>query len=174
MIVAQSSDHTDMSDATSDKNSDRPTYALFTDGACIGNPGPGGWAYILREVASDTEVEAADGESKTTNNRMELMAVIEGLSALPEPSDVALCADSEYVLKGIDEWLEGWKRRGWRTAAKKPVKNDDLWQRIDALIQVHNVRVEWTRGHAGHAENERCDQLASAEAERIRDERRSH
>ena len=99
--------------------------------------------------------------------------MIEGLSALAEPADVELCADSEYVLKGIDEWLDGWKRRGWRTAAKKPVKNDDLWQQIDELIQVHNVRVVWTPGHAGHAENERCDELASREAEREQEDQQS-
>lgn len=139
---------------------------LFTDGACIGNPGPGGWAYILREVDGNTQREASGGEAKTTNNRMELTAVIEGLSALKGPSDVELCSDSEYVLKGISEWLEGWIQRGWRTASKKPVQNDDLWQQIDELIHVHNVDVAWTRGHTGHPENERCDQMAFAEAEK--------
>ncbi len=144
----------------------RPEFKLFTDGACLGNPGPGGWAYILETVAGEI-VEASGGERSTTNNRMELMAVIQGLSAMAESSVVHLVGDSEYVLKGLSEWLPGWKRRGWRKADKKPVLNADLWQEIDRLTQRHEVRVEWTRGHSGHPENERCDELASAEAKRF-------
>jgi ribonuclease HI len=143
-----------------------PVVELYTDGGCIGNPGPGGWAYILKYPADGQVTEASGGEDRTTNNRMEITAVIRGLEALEKPSRVHLVGDSEYVLKGISEWLPGWKRRGWRKADKKPVLNADLWQRIDELIHKHVVTVEWTRGHAGHAENERCDELANAEAMR--------
>ncbi|MBI1368964.1 MAG: ribonuclease HI [Planctomycetes bacterium] len=137
---------------------------LYTDGACLGNPGPGGWAYIHKFPASGREVEVSGGEAATTNNRMELTAVIEGLASLDARCHVTLVGDSEYVLKGISEWLPGWKKRGWRKADKKPVLNADLWQRVDELLQTHQVKVQWTRGHAGHPENERCDELASAEA----------
>jgi ribonuclease HI len=139
---------------------------LFTDGACLGNPGPGGWAFILRHPTSGREVERSGGEDRTTNNRMELTAVIEGLAALQAPSRVRIVGDSEYVLKGIRDWLAGWKRRGWRKADKSPVLNIDLWQRLDELLAGHQVSVEWTRGHAGHVENERCDKLAWEEARR--------
>jgi len=138
----------------------RPTVELFTDGACSGNPGPGGWAYILRHPVSSAEVERAGSERATTNNRMELMAVIRGLEALTRPSVVELYSDSQYVLKGMDEWLPQWKARGWRTAAKKPVKNVELWQRLDELQSTHQIRFHWVRGHAGHPENERVDRLA--------------
>jgi len=138
---------------------------LFTDGACLGNPGPGGWAYILKHPATGDVAEVSGGEDQTTNNRMELTAVIEGLAALTSPSRVHLVGDSEYVLKGISEWMPGWKKRGWRKSNKKPVLNADLWQSLDTLLQQHDVQVEWTRGHAGHTENERCDQLAFNEAE---------
>ena len=141
----------------------RPHVKLFTDGACLRNPGPGGWAYILRS-ADGKENESSGGEKQTTNNRMELMGVIRGLSALAEPSVVHLVGDSEYVLKGLSEWLPGWKRRGWRKADKQPVMNADLWQEIDRLTQNHAVKVEWTRGHSGHPENERCDVLATEAA----------
>jgi ribonuclease HI len=140
----------------------RPHVQLFTDGACSGNPGPGGWAYILRHPASGKSREAAGGEPRTTNNRMELMAVIQGLTALKSPSSVQLHSDSQYVLNGLKEWMAGWKKNGWRTSGKQPVKNQDLWQQLDALIQTHTVHFHWVRGHAGHPENERADQLAVA------------
>jgi len=147
---------------TTDESASR--VEVFTDGACLGNPGPGGWAYIVRRDGS--EREGSGGEDHTTNNRMELTAVIEALRSLEGPSAVTLVADSEYVLKGINEWMAGWKRRGWRKSDKKPVLNADLWQTLDALLAAHEVTVSWTRGHTGHAENERCDALASAEAAR--------
>ena len=139
-----------------------PKVHLFTDGACSGNPGPGGWAFILRHPASQKEIERSGGEKATTNNRMELMAVICGFEALTRPSEVDLYSDSQYVLKGLNEWMAGWKARGWKTAAKKPVKNQDLWMRLDALLEGHTVRFHWVRGHNDHAENERCDKLAVA------------
>lgn len=142
----------------------RPLVHLFTDGACSGNPGPGGWAYLLRHPSSGKEVEASGGEAMTTNNRMELRAVIEGLSALKSPSSVDLYSDSQYVLNGLREWLPAWKARGWRTADKKPVKNQDLWERLDELGARHDIRFHWIRGHNEHPENERCDQLAVAAA----------
>ncbi len=138
----------------------QPHVELFSDGACSGNPGPGGWAYVLRHPATGKVREASGAEPETTNNRMELMAVIEGLRALTKPSLVDLTSDSEYVLKGLKEWLKGWKARGWKTAAKQPVKNQDLWQILDQLVSGHEVRFHWIRGHAGHAENERCDAMA--------------
>lgn len=133
---------------------------LFTDGACSGNPGPGGWGAILR--FKGTEKELKGGEAATTNNRMELMAVIEGLGALSRPCTVAVYTDSQYVQKGITEWMHSWKRRGWKTADNKPVKNEDLWKRLDAAAARHTVSWHWVRGHAGHAENERADGLARA------------
>lgn len=141
---------------------ERPGVELFTDGACSGNPGPGGWAYILKHPASGKAREDFGGERRTTNNRMELMGVIQGLTALKSPSSVELHSDSQYVLKGLNEWLAGWKKNGWRTSGKQPVKNQDLWQRLDQLITTHTVRFHWVRGHAGHPENERCDLLAVA------------
>jgi len=139
-----------------------PGVDLFTDGACSGNPGPGGWAYILRHPASGKSREDSAGEKRTTNNRMELMAVIQGLAALKSPSTVELHSDSQYVLKGLNEWMAGWKKNGWRTSGKQPVKNQDLWQQLDALTQTHTIRFHWVRGHAGHPENEQADQLAVA------------
>lgn len=135
---------------------------LFTDGACAGNPGPGGWAYVLKHPASGKRREGSGGEPHTTNNRMELLAVIRGLEALKLAMTVDLYSDSQYVLKGLSEWLNGWKRAGWKTADRKPVKNQDLWQRLDVLIQTHAVRFHWVRGHSGHPDNERCDALAVA------------
>ena len=137
-----------------------PTVHLFTDGACSGNPGPGGWGLILRHPATGKEIERSGAEANTTNNRMELMAAIEGLALLTRPSVVELYSDSQYVLKGLKEWLSSWKRRGWKTADKKPVKNVELWQRLDELAQKHDVRMHWIRGHQGHPENERADRLA--------------
>ena len=143
------------------------TVELWTDGACSGNPGPGGWGYILRHPASGKESEASGAELVTTNNRMELMAVIQGLSALRTASLVDLTSDSQYVLKGLKEWMKDWKARGWRTADKKPVKNRELWERLDALAAEHQIRFHWIRGHNEHAENERADRLAVAAREAL-------
>ena len=137
---------------------------IFTDGACLGNPGPGGWAALLRYGTQESEL--AGGAPHTTNNRMELMAVISGLEALTRPCSVRLVTDSRYVMDGIRSWLPVWKRNGWRTAAKKPVKNIDLWQRLDTAAARHEIEWLWVRGHAGHAENERVDALARQQAER--------
>jgi ribonuclease HI len=142
---------------------------LFTDGACSGNPGPGGWGAVLRW--HDTERELFGGEPLTTNNRMELMAAIEGLRALTRPSSVVVTTDSVYVKNGITTWLAGWKRRGWRTADKKPVKNQDLWEALDEQVQRHQVRWEWVKGHSGHPENERADELARRGVEAVRSSR---
>jgi ribonuclease HI len=144
------------------------SFELFTDGACSGNPGPGGWACILRGPGLAGDVELSGGEPETTNNRMEMLAVIRGLEALPGPSAVRLVSDSEYVIKGLTEWLDGWKSRGWRTAARKPVKNEDLWRQLDALRATHRLRPEWIRGHNEHPENTRCDALAVAAIEGLR------
>jgi ribonuclease HI len=132
---------------------------LFTDGACRGNPGPGGWGALLQ--FGDHEKELCGGEAHTTNNRMELQAAIEGLEALTKATDVRLTPDSEYVKKGLTEWLPQWKRRGWRTAAKKPVKNADLWQRLDLAVARHTIEWCWVKGHSGHVGNERADSLAN-------------
>ncbi len=142
----------------------KQTVEIFTDGACLGNPGPGGWACILRNPQNGAEIEYSGGEDHTTNNRMELMAVIEALQKLKDPMLVKLCGDSKYVLKGMTEWMPGWKKRGWRKSDKKPVLNADLWKKLDELMNMHDINVQWTKGHAGHYENERCDELASAEA----------
>jgi ribonuclease HI len=131
---------------------------IFTDGACSGNPGPGGWGALLR--CGDVEKELSGGEPNTTNNRMEMMAAIMALESLTRPSQVKLYTDSQYVQKGISEWVQGWVKRGWLTADKKPVKNADLWQRLQAARQPHQVEFIWVRGHDGHIENERVDQLA--------------
>jgi len=133
---------------------------IFTDGACAGNPGPGGWAAIL--IAGPYRRELSGYEPSTTNNRMEIMAAIEALRALRGPSEVDLHTDSQYLRNGMSTWLERWKRNGWRTADRKPVKNDDLWRALDVLAQTHAVRWHWVRGHDGHPENERCDELANA------------
>ena len=133
---------------------------IYTDGACSGNPGPGGWGVLLRY--GDHEKELSGGETDTTNNRMEMMAVIQALTSLKETCDVDIYTDSKYVIQGMTEWLDGWKRKNWQTASKKPVKNVDLWQALDTLVQQHNVRWHWVKGHAGHEENERVDALAVA------------
>jgi ribonuclease HI len=131
----------------------------FTDGACKGNPGPGGWGVLLR--FGTVEKELCGGERETTNNRMELMAVIAALEALKRPVEVEITTDSQYVKRGVTEWMKGWKRNGWRTAARTPVKNRDLWERLDAALAPHRVRWQWVRGHTGHPENERADRLAN-------------
>jgi ribonuclease HI len=139
--------------------------SLFTDGACSGNPGPGGWAFILRCNQTEKELERSDGDPQTTNNKMELTAVIRGLEALREPCDVTLYADSSYVLQGMSSWMANWKRRGWQRkdgSRLVPVKNVELWKKLDELMQIHRVHFEHVKGHAGHVENERCDQLAVA------------
>ncbi len=141
---------------------------LYCDGACLGNPGPGGWGYLLRVhlATGIQEKEGAGPEADTTNNRMELMAAIRGLEALSKPCQVLLQSDSQYVVKGITAWLKDWKRRGWKKADGKPVLNADLWQALDAQLARHQVEARWVKGHAGHAENERVDRLANAAAQR--------
>lgn len=140
-----------------------PELFAYTDGACSGNPGPGGWGVLMlaREGGAVVkERSLSGGEALTTNNRMELMAAISALEALARPSEITVVTDSAYVKNGITEWMFGWKRRGWKTSGNKPVKNDDLWRRLDEAQARHTVRWEWIKGHAGHAENERADELA--------------
>lgn len=135
----------------------------YTDGACSGNPGPGGWGVLLLARDGDAVVKErtlSGGEAETTNNRMELMAAISALEALARPSEITVVTDSAYVKNGVTEWIHGWKRKGWKTSTNKPVKNDDLWKRLDAAQARHRVRWEWIKGHAGHPENERADELA--------------
>jgi ribonuclease HI len=143
-----------------------PDVEIFTDGACKGNPGPGGWGAILR--SNGKERELSGGETLTTNNRMELMAAIEALNALKKPCHVQLWTDSNYVRDGITKWVHGWRRNGWRTADRKPVKNAELWQALIEAAQPHRIDWHWVKGHAGHPENERADALACAEAEKRR------
>ena len=145
---------------------DAPDVDLFTDGACSGNPGPGGWAAILR--MGERERELSGGEHATTNNRMELMGVISGLEALKRPCTVTVHTDSKYVLEGASKWIHGWKKNGWRTADRKPVKNVELWQRLDAAQKRHKLRWIWVKGHSGHPENERADALARSEIEKLK------
>ncbi|MCW8827628.1 MAG: ribonuclease HI [Gammaproteobacteria bacterium] len=140
-------------------DSDEEMVEIFTDGACRGNPGPGGWGALLRFKGKEKELHG--GESETTNNRMELMAAIRALESLNRPCRVRLTTDSQYVMKGITEWMSNWKKRGWKTSARQPVKNVDLWQRLDKALAPHQVKWEWVRGHTGHPENERADELAN-------------
>lgn len=144
---------------------EKSQVVIYTDGACKGNPGPGGWGAILRY--GQAEKEMFGGEPLTTNNRMELMAVIAALEALKRPCQIDVWTDSQYVQKGIAEWLPNWKKRNWLTADKKPVKNVDLWQRLDAAAQLHRIAWNWVKGHAGHPENERADQLANRGVEEM-------
>jgi ribonuclease HI len=146
----------------------KETVLVWTDGACLGNPGPGGWAALLR--IGDKERELVGRENVTTNNRMELMAAISALEALKRPVKVVLHTDSKYVLQGATEWVKGWQRRGWRSADNKPVANRDLWERLLAAMAPHEVDWEWVRGHSGHVENERVDKLATAEAARANEQ----
>ena len=135
------------------------TVYLFTDGACKGNPGAGGWGVLLRY--GEHEKELFGGEAQTTNNRMELMAVLSGLKTLNRPCDVVICTDSQYVKNGMESWIHNWKKNGWKTAGRQPVKNADLWQQLDEQVARHRVRWQWVKGHAGHTENERADALAN-------------
>ena len=142
-----------------------PDLVAFTDGACSGNPGPGGWGVLLQAKDGEAilkERELSGGEAATTNNRMELLAAITALETLDRPSRITIVTDSAYVKDGITRWIHGWKAKGWKTAAKKPVKNDDLWKRLDTACQRHDVAWTWVKGHAGHPENERADELARA------------
>ena len=139
---------------------------IYTDGACSGNPGPGGWGVLLR--IDNEETELCGGEPATTNNRMELLAVIEALQSFTQPVTARVYTDSQYVQKGISEWIHSWKRRGWKTASKEPVKNEDLWRRLDALASGHTIEWHWVRGHNGHVDNERVDALARAGLEQSR------
>ncbi|MBR0192994.1 MAG: ribonuclease HI [Thermoguttaceae bacterium] len=136
------------------------TVHLFTDGACSGNPGPGGWGCILRHLPTGKEKELSGSEPQTTNNRMELMAVIQGLRQLNRPCGVLVVSDSQYVLNGLEKWMKGWKSKGWRLSDGKPVKNQDLWMELDELKSRHSLTFQYVHGHAGHEENERCDQMA--------------
>ncbi len=152
-------------------DNDLPKIHLFTDGACRGNPGPGGWAYILRHLTTGREKEAAGPAELTTNNRMELMGVIRGLEALKQPCDVVVFTDSEYVRRGVSEWMPKWKANGWKRREGKqlkPVKNEELWKRLDELVVLHRIETVRVAGHSGHPENDRCDELAVAAAESLK------
>ena len=142
-----------------------PEVEIYTDGACSGNPGPGGWGVLMRYGGHEKTLSG--GEAQTTNNRMELMAAIRALEALTRPSTVKLVTDSRYVLDGMTQWLPGWKKRGWRTADRKPVKNMDLWQRLEDCASTHQIEWQWVRGHSGHAENEQVDALARQAVEEL-------
>ena len=143
---------------TPDKNQTIPQVTIYTDGACSGNPGPGGWGALLRFGIHEKELSG--GALETTNNRMELTGAIEALKALKSPCQIQFYTDSEYLRKGITEWIRAWKRKNWKTSAKKPVKNQDLWRELDSVIQQHEIEWHWLRGHAGQRDNERVDQLA--------------
>lgn len=147
-------------------STDKRRVTIFTDGACSGNPGPGGWGAVL--IWEGVKRELSGAEAETTNNRMELLAAIEALAVLKRQVAVDITTDSNYLRDGITQWIHGWKKNGWRTANKKPVKNADLWMRLDALSSQHDVTWHWTKGHAGHPMNERCDQLAREAIQRLR------
>ena len=147
------------------KDGELPQFEVYTDGSCLGNPGPGGWAYIVRDTTTGDEVEASDGEPDTTNNRMEMLAAINGLKHIESPSRVDLYSDSKYVIEGLTEYLDGWKARGWKLARNKPVKNIELWKRLDDLRRFHDLNPIWLKAHNDHPENDRCDRLAVAAAE---------
>ena len=145
-----------------------PHVELYTDGACSGNPGPGGWAYILKHPSSQVEKEVSGAEPSTTNNQMELMSVIKGLSALDRPCRVDLYSDSQYVIKGLSDWMDDWKKKGWKRNSREPVKNIEHWKQLDELRQRHKINYHWVRGHNEHPENERCDRLAVAAIDQVR------
>jgi ribonuclease HI len=149
----------------------RPRVTIFTDGACSGNPGPGGWGAILMSGPHRKELSGA--ETETTNNRMELSAAIAALEALKKPTQVELHTDSNYLKDGITKWIHGWKRNGWKTADKKPVKNEDLWKRLDEALKTHKIDWHWVKGHAGHPENERADELARMAIAELRSRRKA-
>ena len=155
-----------MSESSSNHESASKKIEIYTDGACSGNPGPGGWGAILRFQGKEKELSG--GQRDTTNNQMELQAAIEALRALKESCVVDLYTDSQYLRQGITQWIHNWKRNGWRTSDKKPVKNQNLWVELDELVQRHEVHWHWLKGHAGHPENERCDELARNEIDRLR------
>ncbi len=157
----------DSNDSRNDHAADTDVVEIHTDGACSGNPGPGGWAAVLRWRGHSRELSGS--ECHTTNNRMELLAAIRALEALRRPAKVRICTDSEYLRRGITEWLPAWKARGWRTASRKPVKNRDLWERLDQLCRRHHVEWVWLRGHAGDPLNERADELARKAIRRSRE-----
>ena len=148
-------------------NNDQNTVEIYTDGACSGNPGPGGWGVVLRWKGHEKELSG--GEPETTNNRMEMMAAIQGLESLNRGVAVSLYTDSTYLRDGITKWIHGWKKNGWKTAAKKPVKNVDLWQRLEEAIEGHAVDWHWVKGHAGHPENERADEIARLATAQVAD-----
>ncbi len=150
---------------TDSAHTDASVIIVFTDGACRGNPGPGGWAALVRTTEGETMLSGAEPES--TNNRMELMAAIEGVEAQVEGSTIHLTTDSQYVRQGITSWIKGWKRNGWKTAARKPVKNQDLWQRLDAAVSTRDVSWFWVKGHSGHPDNEAVDQGANVAIDRM-------
>jgi ribonuclease HI len=152
---------------SSGKSSAKKIVEIFTDGACSGNPGPGGWGAVLRY--GDVEKEMSGGEPATTNNRMEMMAAIMAIEAVKRPCEIHLHTDSEYLRQGITTWIHSWKARGWKTADKKPVKNVDLWQRLELAIETHDVHWHWVKGHSGHIENERADELARLAIRQMRD-----
>lgn len=141
------------------------TVYLYTDGACKGNPGPGGWGCLMRYGKHQKELHG--GEADTTNNRMELTAVVKGLAALKRPCHIVICTDSQYVKNGMEKWIHGWKSNGWKTANKQAVKNEDLWRQLDQLAALHQIQWTWVRGHTGHPENERADQLANQGVQEI-------
>jgi len=145
-----------------------PVVELYTDGACSGNPGPGGWAFILRHPASNAEQESSGGDPQTTNNKMELLSVIKGLEALEKPCRVMLFSDSQYVVKGLREWMDGWIKKGWKRGRNDPVMNVDLWKELDRLRMIHEIIPNWVRGHNNHPLNERCDRLAVAAIDQVR------
>ena len=149
---------------------DRIVY-LFTDGACLGNPGPGGWGVVLSWDGQTKELSG--GQADTTNNQMELTAVIKGLEAMNRPVKLKIVTDSKYVMQGVMQWMACWKQNGWRTAAKKPVANRELWETLDKLLSIHFVSWEWVKGHSGHLQNERCDELASQQAAMFKDSQAS-
>ncbi len=146
-----------------------PQVEIYTDGACRGNPGPGGWAALLRSQGVEKMFSGA--ELETTNNQMELMAAIQGLESLTRRSSVSLTTDSQYVRQGITQWIHGWKRNGWKTSQKQPVKNKELWQRLDAAVEQHQVEWHWVKGHSGHEENERVDQAANDAIDEMQSQR---